>query len=324
MNIDFGKLGTGNPADEVLEPRKIFTSLANKDRRYTYPRDVQTQVMEKWFARRDDRDVVIKMNTGSGKTVVGLLLLKSCMNEKKGPAVYVTPDKYLTQQVLAEAAALTIPAVEDERDPRFVSSKAILVINIDKLVNGKSTFGVSGEGIKIPIGSIVIDDAHSCIARTREKFSLRLTSDHPAYEPLLALFRDELERQSQHGILDVEQQDQNTVLAVPFWAWKDKQKDVVSILHTHRSDDSCKFVWPLLVDVLPLCQCAFGGGQLEIAPRCSPTDVINSFHSAKRRIYMTATLADDSILVTDFDASPELVKSVIAPIAPTISATAWF
>ena len=40
------------------------------------------------------------MNTGSGKTVVGLLILKSCLNEEKGPAVYVVPDSYLVKQVI--------------------------------------------------------------------------------------------------------------------------------------------------------------------------------------------------------------------------------
>ncbi len=43
------------------------------------------------------------MNTGSGKTVVGLMILKSCLNEEKGPAVYVVPDKFLVSQVCEEA-----------------------------------------------------------------------------------------------------------------------------------------------------------------------------------------------------------------------------
>ena len=40
------------------------------------------------------------MNTGSGKTVVGLIMLQSCLNENKGPAIYVVPDNYLVNQVL--------------------------------------------------------------------------------------------------------------------------------------------------------------------------------------------------------------------------------
>src|SRR5260221_1574085 len=34
---------------------------------------------------RGQRDAVVKMNTGSGKTVVGLHALRSCLNEQTGP-----------------------------------------------------------------------------------------------------------------------------------------------------------------------------------------------------------------------------------------------
>ena len=46
------------------------------------------------------------MNTGGGKTVVGLLMLKSCLNEGVGPAVYVTPDNYLVSQAKGTLGAL--------------------------------------------------------------------------------------------------------------------------------------------------------------------------------------------------------------------------
>src|SRR5262252_8618823 len=62
-----------------------------------------------WHESRTRRDVVIKMNTGGGKTVVGLLVLKACINEGLGPAVYVAADHYLCSQVRAEAAALGLP-----------------------------------------------------------------------------------------------------------------------------------------------------------------------------------------------------------------------
>ena len=49
---------------------------------------------EGWFVRRDDRDVVIKQNTGGGQTVVGLLIAQSTLNERVGKAVYLAPDTY--------------------------------------------------------------------------------------------------------------------------------------------------------------------------------------------------------------------------------------
>ena len=133
--IDFSKIGTGTTVDTVLPPREIFNALPHKDdEKFQYPRDVQSQVWTKWFARREEESLVIKMNTGSGKTVVGLLILKSCLNEGKFPAVYICPDKYLVQQVLDASKELGVEVTDDVNSPRFLSGKAILVANIYKLI----------------------------------------------------------------------------------------------------------------------------------------------------------------------------------------------
>ena len=85
---------SGSSNQKPVEPREIFMSLPQKEKNYEYPRDVQAEVWKKWFAVREQKNCIIKMNTGSGKTVVGLIILQSCLNEEKGPAVYVVPDKY--------------------------------------------------------------------------------------------------------------------------------------------------------------------------------------------------------------------------------------
>ena len=109
------------------------------------------------------------MNTGSGKTVVGLLVLKSCLNEGKGPAVYVVPDNYLVQQVCVEAEKLGIKTTNDEEDIDYLRKEAILVINIQKLINGKSVFGMRPSN-NVNIGSIVIDDVHACMATIENQY----------------------------------------------------------------------------------------------------------------------------------------------------------
>lgn len=63
-------------------------------------------------------------------------------------------------------------------------------------------------------------------------------------------------------------------------------------------------------------RCVIGGQHLEIEPYCPATDLIQSFRRAKRRIYMTATLADDSVIVTHFGADP---NKIAKPIVPTSS-----
>ena len=108
MAMNFSKLASGNAVDTILHPRELFAALPNENPRYQYPRDVQTEVWNQWFDRRAEKDIVIRMNTGGGKTVVALLILKSPLNENKGPAVYTAPDPYLAGQIINEAKELGI------------------------------------------------------------------------------------------------------------------------------------------------------------------------------------------------------------------------
>lgn len=314
MAIDFGRLGTTSSSDTVLHPREIFRLLPRKTSKYQYPRDVQTEVWNQWYGRRGEKDIVLKMNTGAGKTVVGLLILKSCLNENKGPGVYVAPDPYLVQQVIKEGQDLGIELTEDPRSPRFLRGKAILVINIYKLINGKSVFGVEDEGAKIDIGSIIIDDAHACLATTEDQFTLITEKNSPCYDELFSLFSDEFYRQSETKALDVEYQDRGSYMQIPFWAWANNINEVSKILYKYKEEqDSIKFTLPLIKSTLKLCRCVVGEGVFEISPRCLPISVIPSFSNAERRIFMTATLAEDSVLLTHFETDLGSIKNPISP-----------
>jgi hypothetical protein len=311
MPLDFSRIAASSTVDSVIIPREIFAVLPGKHPKYGYLRDVQAEVLNQWYERRSTADLRVKMNTGGGKTVVGLLILKSCLNEAKGPAVYIAPTPYLASQVVQEAKALGLAVDEEPRSAAVTRGKAILVTSIYVLLNGKSKFGVGEK--QIPIGSLVLDDAHACLATAEEQFTLDLVATHSAYAKLFALFRSDLEGQSSSGVLDVEQQEPYRQMLVPFWAWLDKGKQVEAILHEVRDDDKVKFVWPLLRDHLKQCRCVFGAGHVEISPRCLPVDVIPSFARAARRIFMSATFADDSVLVTHFDANPDDIGVAIAP-----------
>ena len=88
--LDFSKLKKENNFDKIIKPEEIFMSLPNKADKYQYPRNVQAEIWSKWFESRDEKDTIIKMNTGSGKTIVGLLILESSRRENKKPHKHIT------------------------------------------------------------------------------------------------------------------------------------------------------------------------------------------------------------------------------------------
>lgn len=311
MPVDWGKVGAGSEAP-LLRPRDIYAALPKRP--WPYLRHEQGEVLDAWFDRRDHRDNVIKQNTGGGKTVAGLLIAQSTLNEGVGKAVYLAPDNYLAAQVRAEAARLGLATTDDPRDPDFISHKAILVTNFQKLINGMSVFGVVGDGKEvIDLGIVVIDDAHAALATTEGQFRLVVPAGHDAYVKLLNWFEEDLKRQSTKVWHDILEGDYTANARIPFWSWSSRADDITGLLHTHRREDAFKFVWPLISDMIKLCSATVTSRGIEIRPPAPPIQLIPAFARAKRRVYLTATLADDSILVTNFDADPSLLTKPVTP-----------
>lgn len=309
VEINFEKL-LGEDIDVPTNPRDIFLTL-DRSSEFSFLRDVQSDVLDAWYKEADARDSVIKLNVGSGKTLVGLLILRSSLNAEVGPAVYICPDNFLVEQVVAEANRLGIDVTTDTNDLAFRSGSKILVTNVYKLFNGRSVFGVGTAGEKIEIGSIVIDDAHACLQAITQQFRVRLPSSHPIYDWILKTFAPAIKRQSSSAYLSISDGDPQYYQEIPFWSIQEHADALLEVMHQHRESDELLFTYPFIAEVLPLCRIVISGGAAEITPACPPTDLVNSFRNARRRIYMTATLSDDSILITHFGAQSDRLTHAI-------------
>lgn len=312
MGVDFSNM-LDEDEEKVLDPREVFFTLDRKQG-FSFPRDIQTEVMNRWYANRDRPDNVIKLNVGSGKTLVGLLLLQSSINEGKGPSLYVTPDKQLSQQVISEAEELGIDVTDDPRDADYQAGEKICVVNVYKLFNGRSVFGVGTSNIKI--GTVVVDDAHACVSTITDQFRICLDNNHSVFKKIFRILHEDLKSYNAARFLDIKAGDPQAYMEVPFWSWNEHFDEILEALHENRNDNELQFTFPLLKEILPQCRCVIGGQHLEIEPYFPATDLIQSFRRAKRRIYMTATLADDSVISTHFGAAP---NEIAKPIVPTSS-----
>ena len=317
MAVNFGALHAAHGPSALIDPRDIFNALASKPAGMNFLRGPQDQVLEKWFGRRDDRDIVIKLNTGGGKTVVGLLIAMSSLAEGKGPVAYLVPDHYLVDQVVAEAQRLGIPVVTEPKAFAYSQGKSILVDTFQTLFNGKSVFGVTGSAGRTASAArphtVIVDDAHACLNKAEQAFRLTIPATHAVYDQLLAMFADALEDQAPSAYLSLQAKSSTGVQQVPYWAWSDRRRDTMAVLHPLSTEQEFQFAWPLLADVLPICRAVFTSDALEIEAPCLPVSVVTGFHLAERRIYLTATLADDGILVSDLAADPTAVAHPVTP-----------
>ncbi|EOO08652.1 hypothetical protein IAW_02351 [Bacillus cereus str. Schrouff] len=318
MLINFDKLNADANLDPILNPIQIFDVLPRKSKKYEeYLRDVQSTVLEKWFADfREKKNTVIKMNTGSGKTVVGLLILKSYLNENKGPAVYIVPDNYLVEQVIIEATDLGIPVTRDPRSNEFIKGQEILITNMHRIINGRSVFGV--EEIKQNIGCMIIDDAHACIKVAETQFSISIPRDSDLYHNLLTIFEDSIKQQSETRYLEIKDGEKGSQQLIPFWDWNQNLTQVRHSLHQNKdnetlSNKSLFYNWPLVKDNLELANCIITGQEVLITLEYLPIEIIPSFDECQHRVFMSATIDDDSILISHFNIKKSEIEEAVTP-----------
>lgn len=93
--IDFSKKIGTKPKVKQVNPIEIYNSLDRKTDAGPL-RPVQERVLKEWDSnRRNDRNLIVKLHTGEGKTLIGLLMLQSLLNEKGEPCLYLCPNDYL-------------------------------------------------------------------------------------------------------------------------------------------------------------------------------------------------------------------------------------
>lgn len=310
--IDFKKKLATPTTERKINPIELYGTLDRKS--IVGPlRPTQEYVLKEWYEkRRDDRDLIIKLHTGEGKTLIGLLVLQSRINEKAGPCIYLCPNKYLVKQVCDEANKFGIPyCVEDingDIPDEFESGEKIMITNVFKVFNGKSKFGINNSYKKV--NSIVLDDSHACIDAIKDAFTITIErqENEDFYCEFLSLFSDDLKEQGEGSYLDILDGCADVSLPIPYWSWNEKKSEVLRIISKYSQMESVCFAWPLIKDKIENHCCYISGSRLEIAPYKSDVDVFGSFSQAEHRILMSATTQDDTFFIKGLSFDVEAVR----------------
>ena len=320
--VDFKKLREAKVHTKVVNPAEIFERspkpLGMKDLYVS-----QSKVLEEWFKRRNEKDLVVKLPTGGGKTLVGLLIAKSLLNEHNEPVIYLASTNQLVAQIFQKAneypffsdSAVIYHRSSDFPDS-FLSGKSILICTYNALFNSLSKFGVKGD-IKevIKPSAIILDDAHVAFSTVRNSFTItidRQPGNLEDYQYITNLFRNTFSNLGRLGTFDdvVKGTEQNIVLDVPYWDWLQQSEQVRQYLSNKQ--EKFRFVWAFLRDNFDYCYCLISSKAVAITPLFPLVDMIPTFADCPRRIFMSATINDDSAIVRTFDANRESVEKPIA------------
>ena len=244
--MDFSKLGSTKTAQRPTDPIKIFEALPSLA---GTPNDLwrgQDQALTGWHNNRDKSDVLISLNTGAGKTIVGLLIAQSLVNEGVGNVVYVCSTIDLVLQTAVEAERIGLDHTTRIRggysNDLFETGKSFCITTYAALFNGHSSIRRN----YFP-GAVIFDDAHVAETLLRGSFTLRVDCRErlDLFEEIAELFEPhfrELGMRSRfRDSLDLGQQATAFVAPGGLYA---RSKRLLDIFNKHdvRDDDDMKYL----------------------------------------------------------------------------------
>lgn len=233
--------------------------------------------------------------------------------------LYLVPTRQLVDQVVEKAREYGIPAVKYVGGPgyplpeEFLSAQSTLVCTYKALFNGQSKFGVANSNNEIvSVAAIILDDAHAAVSEVRDAFTLRVEKkvDQEGYAYLCNLFRNDFFEVGRGGTFDdVVSGADYSILEVPYWAWQNRSTQVAEYLRPRQAQ--YRYVWPLLRDSFDYCHALISRDSFIITPILLLVDMLPTFSRCPRRVFMSATISDDSTLVRTFGADVESLRRPI-------------
>ena len=259
----------------------------------------------------NDKDLILKLHTGEGKTLIGLLILQSKINSEQSPCLYICPNKYLAQQVVLEAKKFGIQYCIINKDnilPNdFLDGQKILITYVQKVFNGLTIFGLNNQSTVV--GNVVLDDSHACIDSIKDSFTIKFSSHHKMYNYFLNLFEEDIRNQGEGSFLEIVNGTYETMLPIPYWSWLEKQSEILEQLAEFREQNELVFCWPFIKDNIQNYQAFITGNGIEISPYHIPIHHFGSFNNAAHRLLMSATTQDDSFFIKGLGFEIDSVKN---------------
>jgi hypothetical protein len=245
-----------------------------------------------------ESDVAIQLPTGSGKTLVGLIIAEWRRRKYGEKVVYLCPTRQLVYQVKEQAInqyginVNTFTGSKTEYDPNasaeYLGAEAIAITSYSGLFNVKPFFDSPD--------FIVLDDAHSAENYIASTWSIAVSANEhrPLFDALCALLRPIIPKLDYKRLVSEADSffDLNWVDMVPGTKMHDIIDDLSSILNEHVEKTDLIYPWLLLRSHIDACNLFIGSKEILIRPLLPPTYTHGPFRNANQRLYMSATLGE--------------------------------
>lgn len=287
------------PTESVVPetPDRLFRDLTRRRLPDVLPH--QAEIMRRYASEALDRpDVALQLPTGSGKTLVGLLIAEWRRRKFQERIVYLCPTKQLVNQVAAEANdkyGLSVAsfvgsnrefAPHDKSD--YQQAQKIAVTTYSALFNTNPFFDSADV--------VLVDDAHVSENYIAKQWTVHISRTNPAHEALHRALSNLLEPHMSatditrlRGVWD-DIVDRTWVDKIPTPVLATIASELIEILDSHTAGTKLAFPWSSIRSHVLACQLYVSSNEILLRPLLPPTFSHAAFDRPRQRIFMSATL----------------------------------
>ena len=278
-------------------PDRLFRDLPRRKHASLF--DHQGQILRNFVDNAlDTSDVAFQLPTGSGKTLVGLLLAEWRRRKFSERVVYLCPTRQLVRQVVDEASSkygLTVESFTGASASYPPSARAayenadrVAVTTYSSLFNTNPFF--SNPEV------VILDDVHTSENYVAGLWTLKANrfneNDVALFKTIAGVLKGVVSTSSYERLTG----DPNSIDDL---LWVDKiptpqlaevADELRAAISENIGDASQQFPWRMIRDHLEACQIYISSSDILIRPLIPPTWTHPPFARANQRIFMSATL----------------------------------
>ena len=246
----------------------------------------------------DSAHVALQLPTGSGKTLVGLLIGEWRRRLNGERVVYLCPTNQLVHQVVEQATtkygidARAFVGKKSEYDAaakgEYTNSEAVAVTSYSSLFNTSPYF-------KDP-QLVILDDAHAGENYISAFWSLRVERFRDEHAPLFAALIGVLAASLSPVTLQRltgqwnDRWDKTWVDKIPTPVFHELVPELSAVIEAHVGASELRFAWSTVREHLSACHLFIGSSEILIRPLIPPSLTHGPFANAEQRLFMSATL----------------------------------
>lgn len=275
-------------------PQEMYQD--NKLKKIMGPLDYQAAMLDLYMKNLDKKTVALELPTGSGKTLVGLLIGEYRRRKNKEKVLFLCPTNQLVHQVVEQSnlkyglKVIAFCGKQKDYSPKdktsFIMADAIGVTTYSSFFAEHSFFD--------DVDVIIMDDVHSCEDYIISNWTVQIDYKSTVFLEIVELIKPFISETDYKYLLE----DEYVSADVASWCNMLPMPLILNRLDEFQTilqegievSTSNYYAYSRISENLKECNIYIANGKILIRPWIAPTMFFKPFVDAKQRILMSATL----------------------------------